>query len=371
MLYNLYLLHISQKQQLMITKRKIKGNKKVLLGMSGGIDSSVAAFLLQQDGYEVVGTTLKMFKDSNCSTTQINTDAKKVSDFLNIKHHTFDVQMDFNKYVIEYFISEYESGRTPNPCVICNRYVKFEGLLEKAKQLGINYISTGHYASVEKKDGRYLLKKGVDSKKDQSYFLYNLSQEQLSRVIFPLGKYRKEEVKEVAKKINLPTKSKAESQEICFIRDNDYKKYISQKSNTVLPQGEFVDIQGNILGYHRGILNYTIGQRRDLRISTGKPMYVLSIDADSNQIVLGSNNELFSKELTVKNLNWMIFDTLKESMEVKSKIRYGATETDSVIHPIEKGKVKVIFSQPQRAITRGQAIVFYKNNFVVGGGIIE
>ncbi len=371
MLYNLYLLHISLEQQLMITKRKIKGNKKVLLGMSGGIDSSVAAYLLQQDGYEVVGATLKMFKDSNCSTAQINTDAKKVSDFLNIEYHTFDVQKDFNKYVIEYFISEYESGRTPNPCVICNRYVKFEGLLEKANQLGIDYISTGHYASVEGRDGRYLLKKGVDSKKDQSYFLYNLNQEQLSRVIFPLGKYSKEEVKEIAKKVNLPTKSKAESQEICFIKDNDYKKYISQESNTVLPEGEFVDTQGNILGYHRGILNYTIGQRRDLGISTGEPMYVLSIDADSNQIVLGSNNELFSKELTVKNLNWIIFDTLKESMEVKSKIRYGATEADSVIHPIEEGKVEVIFSQPQRAITRGQAIVFYKNNLVVGGGIIE
>ena len=349
-----------------------KNKEKVLLGMSGGVDSSVAAYLLLKKGFDVIGVTLEIFEDhQECNSSRNEYDAKKICKILGIPHYTFNVEENFKKYVIHYFFSEYQSGKTPNPCVICNRYVKFEGLLDKADELGIKYISTGHYSQIEKEGERFLLKKGKDKKKDQSYFLYNLSPNQLPRSIFPVGGYTKEEVREIAKNLNLPTSSKADSQEVCFIQDNDYKGYLKKNSTKVLPQGEFVDREGNILGYHKGISDYTIGQRRNLGVITGEAMYVVSIDSSRNQIVLGSNKELLSKELIASNLNWVKFETLKKELSLEAKIRYRAKEAKVKILPISKQEVKVIFKTPQRAITKGQAVVFYDQEYVVGGGIIQ
>ena len=356
----------------MITEKRMRKSKaNVLLGMSGGIDSCTSAYLLKKQGFNVTGVTLAMFNENNPDFKQNVKDAQDTCRLLDIPHLVFNVEKDFKQYVINYFISEYEAGRTPNPCVICNRYVKFEGLLTKADELGIEYISTGHYASVEKKNNRYLLKRGIDDKKDQSYFLYNLTQEQLSRSIFPLGKYTKEQVREIAIKNKLPASQKSESQEICFVKDNNYKKYINENKTKNLPKGEFVDTKGNVIGEHTGITNYTIGQRRKLGISTGEPMYVLSIDGENNRIVLGTNEELFSTQLTAKDLNWIMIDKLEDEMKVKAKIRYGAKPAEAVVSPLNNNTAKVIFSLPQRAVTKGQAVVFYDEQYVVGGGIIS
>ena len=348
-----------------------KSKQSVLLGMSGGVDSSTAAYLLKKQGFNVTGITLAMFNENDSDFQKNVKDAKDTCKLLNIPYLVFNVEKDFKKYVVDYFISEYENGRTPNPCVICNRFVKFEGLLTKADELGIKYISTGHYASVEGKNGKYLLKKGIDEKKDQSYFLYNLTQKQLSRSIFPLGQYTKKQVRDIAQKAKLPVSHKSESQEICFIKDNNYKKFINEHKTKNMPKGEFVDSNGNILGYHSGITNYTIGQRRKLGISTGKPMYVLDIDKENNRILLGSNKELFSTHLIAKDLNWIMIDKLEKEMEVQAKVRYGAKPADAMISALENNRVKVIFTTAQRAITKGQAVVFYNNQYVVGGGIIS
>ena len=348
-----------------------KSKQSVLLGMSGGVDSSTAAYLLKKQGFNVTGITLAMFNENDSDFQKNVKDAKDTCKLLNIPYLVFNVEKDFKKYVVDYFISEYENGRTPNPCVICNRFVKFEGLLTKADELGIKYISTGHYASVEGKNGKYLLKKGIDEKKDQSYFLYNLTQKQLSRSIFPLGQYTKKQVRDIAQKAKLPVSHKSESQEICFIKDNNYKKFINEHKTKNMPKGEFVDSNGNILGYHSGITNYTIGQRRKLGISTGKPMYVLDIDKENNRILLGSNKELFSTHLIAKDLNWIMIDKLEKEMEVQAKVRYGAKPADAIISALENNRVKVIFTTAQRAITKGQAVVFYNDQYVVGGGIIS
>lgn len=349
-----------------------ENKKKILLGMSGGVDSSVAAYLLKKDGYDVVGVTLKMWSEQNTDTVSENSqNAKNICDQLDIPHYIFNVENDFKKYVLDYFISEYESGRTPNPCVICNRYVKFEGLVSKAKELGIEYIATGHYANVEKKGNRYLLKKGNDTNKDQSYFLYNLSQEQLSKTVFPLGQYTKPQVREIAKNIKLSNASDPDSQEICFIKDNNYRDFLEKHGSKTLPKGEIVDTQGNILGYHEGISKFTIGQRRGLGIHIGEPMFVIDIEKESNRVILGSNENLQSKELIATDLNWIYFDKLESNLKANAKIRYRAKEISANLIPLEDGKVRVEFDSKQRAVTKGQSVVFYLDSYVLGGGVIS
>lgn len=347
---------------------KRESKKKVLLGMSGGVDSSVAAYLLQKQGFDVIGVTLQMWDEKDLNTAN---EAKSVCKILNIEHHTFNVQKNFKKYVVNYFISEYESGKTPNPCVVCNRYVKFQGLIDMAKELNIEYIATGHYANIEQKNGKYFLKKAKDKSKDQTYFLYNLTQEQLSKTVFPLGNYTKTQIREIAKEIKLPIAEKPDSQEICFIKDNNYKGFIKNNNKKDSHHGPFVDLNGNIIGYHEGISKYTIGQRRGLGIVTGQPMFVIDIDKEKNRIVLGSNTDLFLKELTASNLNWIYINNLKEKMIVKAKIRYGAKESKAIVSPIGENTIKVRFNTPQRAITKGQSVVFYNNDYVLGGGIIS
>lgn len=350
-----------------------RSKKKVILGMSGGVDSCTASYLLKEQGYDVIGVHIQVWKNNPHTRkdfSQAIKDAQATADILNIPLIVFNMERDFQKYVIEYFVKEYESGRTPNPCVACNRYVKFASLLKKAKEMGIEYIATGHYARVEQKDGRYLLRKAKDESKDQSYVLYNLTQEQLSKTLFPLGMCRKEEVREIAKKVELDIASKPDSQEICFIDDNDHYRFIRDYTNREPSRGEFVDTQGNVLGYHEGITKYTIGQRRGLGISTGKPLFVLDIDIENNRVILGDNDNLFTKEIYAEKLNWISIKELTTPLKVKAKIRYKAKEASATVENIGNGKVKVVFNKKQRAATSGQSVVFYNRDYVVGGGII-
>jgi len=349
-------------------KKNISKKSKVLLGMSGGVDSSITALLLQKEGYEVIGATMQLH--DYCNNDQVE-DAKDIAKRLGIEHYVFNMKEQFKKHVIDYFIEEYQEGRTPNPCVACNKYIKFGAMIDKAEELGIEYIATGHYARIEKvTDGKYLLKKGKDERKDQSYMLYNLTQELLAKTIFPLGEYSKEEVRKIAEENGFITANKPDSQEVCFIPDNNHFRFIQENSTIPMKKGEIVNTNGEVLGYHEGSAKYTIGQRKGLGISAKTPLFVIDINSEKNQVVLGSNDELFSKELVATNLNWITFEKLEKEMEVDAKIRYKAKESKAKIYPMEY-KVKVVFEKPQRAITKGQSVVFYKDDIVLGGGIIS
>jgi tRNA-uridine 2-sulfurtransferase len=345
----------------------MKRNKeKALIGMSGGVDSSVAVHLLKNDGYEVHGVYLK-----TCNSDP--SEAESVAKDLGIDFEVIDVEKDFQKHVIQYFIDTYKEGKTPNPCVICNRYVKFQALIDVAKELHIPNIATGHYAKVEynRKRNRYILKKGKDKKKDQSYMLYNLTQEQLSKSVFPLGKYTKEDVRAIAKEIGLEVANKPDSQDICFIPDNDYASYIKKNSDMIDREGDIVDINRKVLGKHKGLSKYTVGQRKGLDTKINKALFVVDIDVVKNRLVVGEEGDIYKKDLVAKDMNWISITDLNKRMRVKAKIRYSTKEYGCTIKPIEKGNVSVRFNQKQRAITPGQAIVFYKGNSVVGGGIID
>ena len=356
--------------------------KSVMVGMSGGVDSSVAAAILLDKGYEVIGATMQIWPDMDedrkqteggcCSLSAVD-DARRVANRLGISYYVMNFKDIFQSKVIDYFVEEYLKGRTPNPCIACNRYVKFTAMLNKAAAMGIDYYATGHYARIEYDEGlkRYLLKKSATDRKDQTYALYNLTQEQLSRTLFPIGDYEKEKVREIAKELGLTVATKPDSQEICFVEDNDYGRYISENTNYKIKPGDFVDKNGNVLGRHKGIIHYTIGQRKGLGIALGKPMFVMGIDVEKNRVVLGDETEVFSDTLTAGDLNFISIDKLDKELRVKAKIRYSAKEADATIYPIEDSRVKVVFDTPQRAITPGQSVVFYQGDVVVGGGTIE
>ncbi len=358
--------------------------KRVVIGMSGGVDSSVAAALLQEQGYEVIGLTMRLWDgeeiggtrlDGACCSASAAEDARYVCHKLGIEHYVLDFRQEFEEKVIDYFTQEYRNGRTPNPCIACNKFLKFDAMLKKAELLGADYVATGHYASVEfdKDAGRYLLKRAKSSKKDQTYALYSLNQEQLSKILMPLGTLAdKSETRKIAEERGLITAEKPDSMEICFVPDKDYASFIERRCGDCGSEGNFVDEKGNILGRHKGIVNYTIGQRKGLGVTFGKPMFVIRIDAEKNEVVLGEKGTEFAKELIADKLNFITFDKLTEPIRVLAKVRYSAKEAEALVAPIENGRVKVIFDEPQRAITPGQAVVFYEigGDNVVGGGAI-
>lgn len=349
--------------------------QKVLTGMSGGVDSSVTAHLLMKKGFEVAGVNLVMHSNENensCGCKKDVETARAVCENMGIDFYSFDFTREFEQTVIKDFIDTYTSGATPNPCVVCNRSIKFGALIDKADELGFDYIATGHYAQIEKdNNGRFLLKKGLDETKDQSYVLYCLTQHQLSRTLFPLGGYRKTQVREIANANGFINANQHDSQDICFIPDGDYASYIEQKTGLHFENGDFVTLDGKILGTHKGIIRYTIGQRKGLGLALPAPMYVYRKDMDTNRVILTDEAKLFSSSLTARNINLIPFDTLSSPMKVRAKVRYKQPEQNATIEQIDENRIRVEFDAPQRAIAKGQSVVFYDGDYVVGGGIIE
>lgn len=353
--------------------------KRVLLGMSGGVDSSVTAIILMEQGYEVIGATMKLWDpeddegQSKCCGDDSILDAKRVCDKLGIPHYTLNLKEEFKKCVIENFIEEYANARTPNPCIECNKYLKFNYFFRKAMELGCDYIATGHYAKTEFSDkyNQVVLKKSNAGKKDQSYVLYNIPKDIINKVLFPLGQFEnKEQIRKIAEKHDLLTAKKPDSQEICFIPDDDYAKFLSKNGRVESKPGKIVDNQGNVLGTHKGLIHYTIGQRKGLGIAHETPLYVVKLDAQNNLLVVGDEKDIFSKELYANNLNFTVDIKRDLPIKVNAKIRYGAKEAEATLFPEVNGKVKVEFETPQRAITKGQSVVFYIDDVLIGGGKI-
>ena len=351
---------------------------KAIIAMSGGVDSSVAAFLMKEQGYDIIGITLKLhsgndiIEEQSCCTQQDILDAKAVCDRLNIEHRVVDLESNFKEYVIDRFIDSYISGGTPNPCVDCNRFIKFSKLLQIAKDEGFDYVVTGHYARVAyvKESGRYVLKKGLDESKDQSYVLYSLTQDALEHIKLPLGELSKDRVREIAQENGFINASKKDSQDICFVPDGKYADFITQYTGKSFPDGDFVDLQGKVLGTHKGIIRYTIGQRKGLNLALPQSMYVCKKDVKENKVTLCLDHELFSSELVAEDVNFISIKELTEPIKVKAKIRYKHVEAEATLYPLSNGRVKLIFDEPQRAITSGQAVVMYQGNTVVAGGTI-
>lgn len=361
----------------MLTNQK----KRALIAMSGGVDSSVAAKLMLDQGYECVGCTMKLFhnedvgisnKHTCCSLEDVE-DARSVAYALGMKHYVFNFSDDFKEKIIEKFICSYEAGITPNPCIDCNRYMKFDKLYQRAMILKCDYVVTGHYARIvyDADTEKFLLKKAVDDTKDQSYVLYSMTQEQLQHTKYPLGELTKIETREIAEKNGFVNAHKADSQDICFVPNGDYAAVIEHHRGASCQEGDFVDKNGKVLGRHKGIIRYTIGQRKNLGISFSKPMYVIAIRAKENVVVLGSKEELFQSEMDVSDVNWISGDVPTEAFRCKVKIRYRKPEQWATVIPIGKQRIHVVFDEPQRAITPGQAAVMYQEDIVLGGGTIE
>ena len=354
--------------------------KKALVAMSGGVDSSVAAYLIREAGFETTGVTMRLYDNETigldsaktcCSLSSIE-DACSIANKLGIYYLVYDFREEFREEVIRRFVDAYEHGMTPNPCIECNRYLKFDHLFACGKEIGQDYVVTGHYAIIEKDSGsgRYLLKKSVDLSKDQSYVLYPLTQEQLAHTLFPLGGMHKTETRQIAEEQGFINAHKHDSQDICFVPDGDYAGFIEHYIGKSYPAGHFVDADGNVLGEHRGIIHYTIGQRKGLGLSLKKPMYVTELDTEKNEVVLGDNADLFTRELNAKDFNWIAMAAPSGDLRAKARIRYKHKEAPAQIIPTGPDTARIIFDEPQRAITRGQSVVLYDDDYVIGGGTI-
>lgn len=355
--------------------------ERALIAMSGGVDSSVAACLIKEQGYDATGITLKLFdnedigekKEKTCCSLDDIDDARNVCRKIGIPYYVYNFKDSFKENVIDRFIPAYENGCTPNPCIDCNRYIKFEKLMQRADELDFDYVVTGHYSVIEYDEGlqRYLLRKSPDVTKDQSYVLYSLTQRQLSRTLLPLGKLTKHEVRKIAEKYNLINAQKHDSQDICFVPDGDYAKFIEQYTGRKYDFGDFVDENGNVLGTHKGIIRYTIGQRKGLGLALPHPMYVKEKDIANNKVILCDNDRLFSKELYAKDINLIAYEKLDKPLHIKARVRYNQPEQDATVEQLSDNKLHIVFDKPQRAISKGQAVVLYDEDVVVGGGTIE
>lgn len=351
---------------------------RVVVGMSGGVDSSATAALLLEQGYDVVGITLKLWPqdcvnraEDKCCGPQAVTDARAVCHKLGVPYYLIDEAAEFQNRVIRYFADEYKAGRTPNPCVMCNQNLKFGRLIERADQLGAQFIATGHFARLERReDGRVLLRRGRDLRKDQSYFLFSLRQEQLARALFPLGEKTKSDTRDVARHCQLKTADKEESMEICFVPDKDYGKFLRDSKLVENHRGDIVNVHGQVLGQHEGIEFYTIGQRKGLGLSSPRPLYVVELDAENNRVIVGDETALDQDEFVVERCNWIPFDTLAGPADVMAKIRYNHPGAAATVTPLDGDRARVKLHEPGRAITPGQAAVFYQDDLVVGGGWI-
>lgn len=354
-------------------------NKKAIIAMSGGVDSSVAAMLMKEKGYECIGATMKLFdnddigepREKSCCSIEDIEDARSVAAGLGMKYYVFNFSGRFHKEVIDRFVDDYENGRTPNPCIDCNRYLKFDELYRRAREIGYDYVVTGHYARICREDGRYLLKKAVDESKDQSYVLYSLTKEQLAHTLFPLGEMKKTQVRRLAEQYGFINARKRDSQDICFVKNGTYADFIKNYTKKDYPEGKFINLDGKAIGTHRGIIHYTVGQRKGLGISAEHPLFVKEICPETNTVVLCGGEELYTRELTAKNINLISVDKIDGAMRVCAKTRYRQTEQPATVYQLDEDTIRVVFDEPQRAITKGQAVVMYDGDVVVGGGTIQ
>lgn len=354
--------------------------KKVVVGMSGGVDSSVAAWLLKEQGYEVIGVTMQIWQDEErvveeenggcCGLSAVD-DARRVAARLDIPYYVMNFKEEFKERVMDYFVEEYLHGRTPNPCIACNRYVKWESLLRRSLAIGADYIATGHYARVSRlSNGRYSIRTSATSAKDQTYALYNLTQEQLSRTLMPVGEYHKEEIRKMAENLGLPIANKPDSQDICFVPDGDYAAFIEESTNQKILPGNFVTSDGTVVGRHKGIIHYTVGQRKGLGLSLGHPVFVLEIRPETNEVVIGSHEESLSHFVRADQINFMSVSDLTGERRVWAKIRYNHKGAWCTVKKTGEDEILCTFDEPQRAITPGQAVVLYDDEYVLGGGTI-